>query len=34
MNESVNFVFYVVSYEVLKAKEQERQLKQIRTKHG
>ena len=33
MNESVNFVFYVVSYEVLKAKEQERQLKQIR-RHG
>ena len=30
MNESVNFVFYIVSYEVLKAKEQEKQLKQIR----
>lgn len=28
--ESVNFVFYIVSYEVLKSKEQERQLKQIR----
>lgn len=34
MNESINFVLYIVSYEVLKAKEQERQLKQIRTKHG
>lgn len=34
MNESVNFVFYVVSYEVLKAKEQERQLKQIRNKYN
>ena len=33
MNESVNFVFYIVSYEVLKAKEQEKQLKQIR-RHG
>lgn len=30
MNESVNFVFYIVSYEVLKAKEQEKQLKRIR----
>jgi hypothetical protein len=30
MNESVNFVFYIVSYEVIKAKEQEKQLKQIR----
>ena len=30
MNESINFVLYIVSYEVLKAKEQERQLKQIR----
>lgn len=30
MNESINFVFYIVSYEVLKAKEQEKQLKQIR----
>ena len=33
MNESVNFVFYVVSYEVLKAKEQEKQLKQIRNNY-
>lgn len=32
MNESVNFVFYVVSYEVIKAKEQEKQLKQIRNR--
>jgi hypothetical protein len=32
MNESINFVFYVVTYEVLKAKEQERQLKLIRNK--
>mgnify|MGYP003564480863 FL=1 len=30
MNESINFVFYIVSYEVLKAKEQKKQLKQIR----
>ena len=30
MNESINCVFYIVSYEVLKAKEQEKQLKQIR----
>ena len=33
MNESINLIFYIVSYEVLKAKEQERQLKQIRNKH-
>jgi hypothetical protein len=33
MNESVNFVFYIVSYEVLKAKEQEKQLQQIRNKY-
>lgn len=33
MNESVNFVFYVVTYEVLKAKEQEKQLKQIRNNY-
>ena len=32
MNESINLIFYIVSYEVLKAKEQERQLKQIRNK--
>lgn len=32
MHESVNFVFYVVTYEVVKAKEQERQLKLIRNK--
>ena len=32
MNESINFVFYIVSYEVLKAKEQEKQLKQIRNR--
>jgi hypothetical protein len=32
MNESVNFVFYIVSYEILKAKEQEKQLKAIRNK--
>lgn len=34
MNESVSFVFYIVSYEVLKAKEQEKQLKQIRNKYN
>lgn len=34
MNESINLVLYIVSYEVLKAKEQEKQLKQIRSKHG
>lgn len=33
MQESVNFVFYVVTYEVLKAKEQEKQLKQIRNNY-
>jgi hypothetical protein len=33
MDESINLIFYIVSYEVLKAKEQERQLKQIRNKH-
>lgn len=33
MNESVNMVFYIVSYEILKAKEQERQLKSIRNKN-
>lgn len=33
MNESVNFVFYIVSFEVIKAREQEKQLKQIRNKH-
>lgn len=33
MNESVNFVFYIVSYEILKAKEQEKQLKQIRNNY-
>lgn len=33
MNESVNMVFYIVSYEILKAKEQERQLKEIRNKN-
>ena len=32
MNESINFVFYIVSYEILKAKEQEKMLKQIRTR--
>ena len=34
MNESINLIFYIVSYEVLKAKEQERQLKQIRNKYN
>lgn len=33
MNESINLVFYIVSYEVLKAKEQERQLKAIRNQN-
>lgn len=33
MNESVSFVFYIVSYEILKAKEQEKQLKQIRNNY-
>lgn len=33
MNESVNFVFYIVSFEILKAKEQEKQLKAIRNKN-
>lgn len=32
MKESVRLVFYIVSYEVVKAKEQERQLKEIRNK--
>jgi hypothetical protein len=30
MNESINMVLYIVSYEVVKAKEQEKQLKNIR----
>jgi hypothetical protein len=33
MNEGVNMVFYIVTYEILKAKEQERQLKEIRNKN-
>lgn len=33
MNESVNFVFYIVSFEILKAREQEKQLKAIRNKN-
>lgn len=33
MTESVNIVFYVVTYEVLKAQEQERQLKMIRNRN-
>lgn len=33
MIESVNMVFYVVTYEVLKAQEQERQLKMIRNRN-
>lgn len=32
MKESVNLVFYIVTFEILKAKEQERQLKNIRDK--
>lgn len=32
MNESINMVLYIVSYEVVKAKEQEKQLKNIRRK--
>lgn len=30
MNESINLVFYIVSYEVMKAKIQERELEKIR----
>lgn len=33
MTESINMVFYVVTYEVLKAQEQERQLKMIRNRN-
>lgn len=33
MNESINTVLYIVTYEVIKAKEQERQLNQIRNKN-
>ena len=33
MTESVNMVFYVVTYEVIKAQEQERQLKMIRNRN-
>ena len=33
MTESVNMVFYVVTYEVMKAQEQERQLKMIRNRN-
>lgn len=33
MTESVNMIFYVVTYEVLKAQEQERQLKMIRNRN-
>lgn len=32
MKESINLVFYIVSYEVVKAKEQEKQLKSIKNK--
>ena len=32
MKENINFVFYIISYEILKAKEQEKMLKQIRTR--
>lgn len=32
MNESINMVLYIVSYEVVKAKEQEKQLKNIRNR--
>ena len=33
MKESVRLVFYIVSFEVVKAKEQDRQLKEIRNKN-
>lgn len=33
MTESINMLFYVVTYEVLKAQEQERQLKMIRNRN-
>lgn len=33
MNESINMIFYIVTYEILKRKEQERQLEKIRRKH-
>ena len=33
MNESINLVFYIVSYEILRLKEQEKQLKAIRNKN-
>lgn len=32
MGKSVNLVFYIVSYEVLLAKEQEKKLREIRSK--
>jgi hypothetical protein len=32
MNESINFLFYIVSFEVVKANEQEKQLALIRNK--
>lgn len=33
MNESINLVFYIVSYEILRLNEQERQLKAIRNQN-
>lgn len=34
MNYDVSTLFYIVSYEVIKMKEQEKQIKQIQRKHG
>lgn len=33
MNYDISTLFYIVSYEVLKAKEQEKQIKQMQRKH-
>lgn len=34
MNYDVNTVFYIVSYEVVKMKEQEKQIKQMQRRNG
>lgn len=34
MGYDISTLFYIVSYEVMKAKEQEKQIKQIQNRHG
>lgn len=33
MNEDINVIFYIVSFEVMRMKEQEKQLEEIRLKN-